>query len=155
MPSRFKYFLLLLICLSAGAAYAQYPNPTNPQYPNPQSPQGSRFGYGDTSHRQNSKPLTADQQIDTLRKKEERDRDSVIFTAKFIRVTNEALLRDSTQTFPIDTTLENFENYSPLNQPLHPYIGLGNIGLAARPLLFEPPKTIGFDAGLHALDPYL
>lgn len=154
MPARLKYFFVLLICLSAGAAYAQYPQPTNPQYPNPQSPQGRKFGFGDTA-RNNSKPLTADQEIDTIRKKEERARDSVIFTSKFIRVTNEALLRDSTQTFPIDTTLENFENYSPLNQPLHPYIGLGNIGLAARPLLFEPPKTIGFDVGLHSLDPYL
>jgi hypothetical protein len=155
MPARFKYFLVLLICLSAGVAYAQYPNPTNPQYPNPQSPMGGKYGYGaDTTHRA-TKQLTADQEIDTLRKKEERQRDSVIFNSKYIRVTNEALLRDSTQTFPIDTTLTNFENYSPINQPLHPYIGLGNLGLAARPLLFEPPKTIGFDAGLHSLDPYL
>jgi len=152
MPARLKYLFVLLICLSAGAAYAQYPNPTNPQYPNQQQQYGKKFGNGDTTQ---NKPLTADQEIDTIRKKEERARDSVVFTSKFIRVTNEALLRDSTQTFPIDTGLENFENYSPLNQPLHPYIGLGNLGLAARPLLFEPAKTIGYDVGLHALDPYL
>ena len=150
MPARLKYLFALLICLSAVSAYAQYPNSTtNPQYQNRNNP------FDTTQRQKTSKPLTADQEIDTLRKKEERERDSVIFTAKFIRVTNEALLRDSTQTFPIDTGLENFQNYSPLNQPLHPYIGLGNIGLAARPLLFEPSKTIGFDVGLHALDPYL
>lgn len=149
MPARLKYIFVLLICLSAGAAYAQYP-----QSYNPQNPQQRKFGFADTSQRK-SQTLTTDQEIDTLRKKEKNARDSVVFTSKFVRITNEALLRDSTQTFPLDTGLENFENYNVLYQPLHPYIGLGNTGLAARPLLFEPSKTIGFDVGLHALDPYL
>lgn len=149
MPARLKYLFLLLICLSAGAAYAQYPQ----QY-NPQNPQQRQYGFGDTA-RNRTQQLTTDQEIDTLRKKEQHARDSVVFNSKFIRVTNELLLRDSTQTFPLDTGLENFENYNVLYQPLHPYIGLGNTGLAARPLLFEPSKTIGFDIGLHALDPYL
>lgn len=149
MPACLKYLFVLLICLSASAAYAQYPQ----QY-NPQNPQQRKFGFGDTA-RNRTQQLTTDQEIDTLRKKEQHARDSVIFTSKFIRVTTELLLRDSTQTFPLDTGLENFENYNVLYQPLHPYIGLGNTGLAARPLLFEPSKTIGFDIGLHALDPYL
>jgi hypothetical protein len=148
MPARLKYLFLLLICLSAGSAYAQYPQ----QY-NPQNPQQRRFGF-DTAQRK-SQNLTTDQEIDTLRKREKHARDSVIFNSKFVRVTSEALLRDSIQTFPVDTGLENFENYNVLYQPLHPYIGLGNTGLAARPLLFEPSKAIGFDIGLHALDPYL
>jgi len=149
MPARFKYIFIILICLSAGAAFAQsgYPQQGNSPYQKPAN-------FNDTSHR-STQTLTTDQEIDTIRKKEELARDSVIFTAKFVRVTNEALLRDSTQTFPIDTGLENFENYGPLNQPLHPYIGLGYTGVAARPLLFEPAKTIGFDVGLHSLDPYL
>ena len=82
--------------------------------------------------------LTGDQEIDTLRKQEEHARDSVIFTSKFIKVTNEVLLRDSTQIFPIDTGLTNFENYSPLYQPGDPKISLGHLGLDARDLLFQP-----------------
>jgi hypothetical protein len=152
MPGWFKYTFILLICLSAGAAFAQSGYPQgNPGY-NP----AQRANFNDTARNNSNRPaLTDDQQIDTIRKKEDFARDSVVFTAKFIRVTNEALLRDSTQTFPIDTGIENFENYGPLNQPLHPYIGLGYTGVAARPLLFEPAKTIGFDVGLHSLDPYL
>jgi hypothetical protein len=57
--------------------------------------------------------------------------------------------------FPLDTGLVNFENYSPLYQPRSPKIGLGNLGLAERSLLFEPSKTIGFDVGQHFLDAYL
>jgi hypothetical protein len=151
MPDKLKYILVLLICITAQAAFAQY-NPNqqnNPAYP------GQRPGtfVNDTTHH---KQLTNDQLLDTLRKREEGRGDSVIFTAKFIKITNEALLRDSTQLFPIDTTLANFENYSPLFQPRSPKISLGGtMGLATRPLLFDPPKTIGFDVGMHALDPYL
>jgi hypothetical protein len=101
------------------------------------------------------KTLSDDQLLDTMRKQEEHRRDSVIFSAKFIRVTNERFLNDSTQVFPIDTGIVNFENYSPLYQPRSPKIGIGNLGLAQRDLLFEPSKTIGFDVGQHYLDAYL
>lgn len=111
------------------------------------------FGRGDTTKA--AKPLTDDQLLDSLRKKEEKKRDTVIFTSKFIKVTNERLLDDSTQVFARDTGLTNFENYSPLYQPHSPKIGLGNLGLAERDLLFEPSKTIGFDVGQHYLDAYL
>lgn len=94
-------------------------------------------------------------ELDSLRKQEESEEDSVVFTSKFIRYTTLNLLKDSTQTIPIDTTSTNFHNYSPINQPTNPTIGLGNIGLAYRELLFNPTKTIGFDAGFHALDAYL
>jgi len=93
--------------------------------------------------------------LDTLRKQQQHKKDTVIFTSKFIKVTNERLLNDSTQVFPMDTTLTNFENYSALYQIHTPKIGLGNLGLAERGLLFEPDKTIGFDVGIHTFDAYL
>ena len=132
------------MCIGTGS-FCQY-TPTNPS----QRP----ANFADTARR-STPTLTSDQELDTLRKKEENKRDSVIFTSKFVRVTNEKLLNDSTQTFPIDTGLRNFENYSPLYQPLDPKIGLGNTGRSERDLLFTPSKNIGFDVGLHALDAYL
>ncbi len=146
---RLKFLLLLLICLPAASVYAQYGRTTN------SNTNTNPFTQGDTTKRRVVKPLTDDQLLDTLRKRDEHKGDTVIFTAKFIRVTNEKLLNDSTQVLPLDTTLTNFENYSALYQSRSPKIGLGNLGLAYRNLLFEPTKTIGFDVGLHFLDAYL
>ncbi|NEU09908.1 putative porin [Flavihumibacter sp. R14] len=98
--------------------------------------------------------VTGDE-LDSLRKKEEETVDSVVFTAKYIRFTNRQLLKSATQTLPIDTNLESFQNYSPLYQPQSPTIGLGSLGIAYRDMLFTPSKTIGFDAGFHSLDRYL
>jgi hypothetical protein len=94
-------------------------------------------------------------ELDSLRKIDDQRRDTMVITAKYIRYTSIGLLKDSTRTVPLDTTLRNFENYSPLYQPERPTINLGNNGLSYRDLLFNPPKTIGFDAGFHALDIYL
>ncbi len=150
MHNQLRYILLLLLmCISAGFAFAQ--NPNIPGYPNQQR----RADFNKDTATTKTKNLTGDQEIDAERQKEEKKRDSVIFTSKFIRVTNERLLTDSTQVFPLDTGLVNFENYSPLYQPRSPKIGLGNLGLAERSLLFEPSKTIGFDVGQHFLDAYL
>ena len=149
MHNPLKYIFLLLMCMSAGVAFAQ--SPTNPNYPRQQ--QQNSFSR-DTATTQ-TKQLTGDQQIDAERDKEQKKKDSVIFTSKFVRVTSERLLSDSIQVFPLDTGLVNFENYSPLYQPRSPKIGLGNLGLPERNLLFEPGRTIGFDAGLHSLDAYL
>jgi hypothetical protein len=141
-----------VFCFCTHIAFAQIPTqpPTYPGYPNQQQQQNRMR---DTTPA--VKPLTDDQLMDTLRKREDKKRDTVIFTSKFIKVTNERLLNDSTQVFPLDTGLNNFENYSVLYQPRSPKIGLGNLGLAARSLLFEPSKIIGFDVGQHTLDPYL
>src|SRR6195952_6111051 len=152
MQNRLKYILLImLMCISAGAAFAQ--TTTIPGYNN--TLRRNNPNTTDTATNKPGKTLTGDQQIDAERQKEEKKHDSVIFTSKFIRVTNERLLSNSTQVFPIDTGLVNFENYSPLYQPRSPKIGLGNLGLAERNLLFEPSKSIGFDVGLHSLDAYL
>ena len=148
MLKTLKYFLLLAFVFPALSVVAQRLPNSNP-YPGQQQP-----NFGRDTVKAAAK-LTDDQQLDTLRKREDQKKDSVIFTSKFIRVTNERLLNDSTQVFALDTGIVNFENYSPLYQPRSPRIGLGNLGLAQRPLLFEPLKTLGFDIGQHTLDLYL
>jgi hypothetical protein len=93
-------------------------------------------------------------ELDSLRKKAEEGLDSVVFTSRFIRYTTLRLTKDSIQTLALDTTLNGFHNFSVLAQPRRPTVGLGNLGLPATSLLFEPQKTIGFDAGFHTLDYY-
>jgi hypothetical protein len=93
-------------------------------------------------------------EMDSLRRLEEEGKDSVIFNSKYIRYTTLRLTKDSIQTIPLDTTLNGFHNFSVLVQPRRPTVGLGNLGLSAIPMLFEPLKTIGFDAGFHTLDYY-
>jgi hypothetical protein len=146
MLHQIKYILLLLLCMGIRGAFAQYTNPNQQQNP--------LFGR-DTITRKPTRILTDAEMMDSLRKKEESKHDSVVFSAKFIRVTNEKLLSDSTVVVPLDTSLVNFENYSPLYQPKHPKIGLGSLGLPQRSLLFEPEKQVGFDVGLHFLDAYM
>ena len=98
--------------------------------------------------------VTQNKELDSLRNKLESGKDSVVFTSRYVRFTTLKLTKDSIQTLPLDTSLRNFQNFSPIAQPRRPTIGLGNIGLAARALLFEPAKNIGFDAGFHSLDWY-
>ncbi|QKJ31607.1 putative porin [Mucilaginibacter mali] len=149
MFKKIKYLLLLMVCFFVKPAFAQFTNPNQTQ----QQQQSSMFP--DTTTRRQVKPMTEAEMMDSLRKKEENKHDSVVFSAKFIRITNERLLSDSTQVLQLDTGIVNFENYSPLYQPKHPTIGLGSLGLASRPLLFEPQKKVGFDVGLHYLDAYM
>lgn len=93
-------------------------------------------------------------ELDSLRDKLENGPDSVVFTSRFVRYTTLKLTRDSIQTLPLDTSFNGMQNYSPVEQPKRPTIYNGNIGLAARDLLFQPNKNIGFDPGFHALDWY-
>lgn len=93
-------------------------------------------------------------ELDSLRKLEEAAHDTVIFTSKYIRYTNLGLLKDSTQTVPIDTTLNRFHNYNIMNQPERPTVNLGNLGVPYREMLFNPSKSIGFDPGFHSMDIY-
>ncbi|GAB2684191.1 putative porin [Mucilaginibacter koreensis] len=147
MLKQLKHLLLFIpVLLLAQLASAQIPNQPYKTFPG--QPQQA---LSDTANRKQS----ASESLDTLRKRQETKHDTVIFTSKFIKVTNERLLNDSTQVFPLDTGIRNFENYSPLYQPRHPYINLGNLGLPARPLLFEPYKGVGFDVGKHSLDVYM
>ncbi|WP_230383761.1 putative porin [Pedobacter endophyticus] len=93
-------------------------------------------------------------ELDSVRNKLDAGKDSVVFTAKYIRYTKLSLSKDSIVLLPLDTSTVNIQNYSPLLQPLHPTISTGNMGLSARPLLYEPSKRIGFDPGFHSLDYY-
>ncbi|SDJ22253.1 Putative porin [Pedobacter sp. ok626] len=93
-------------------------------------------------------------ELDSLRKKEEGGLDSVVFTSKYVRYTTVKMSKDSIQTMALDTSLNGFQNFNVLVQPRTPTVGLGNVGLAAMPMLFEPAKSIGFDVGFHSLDYY-
>ncbi|SOD15494.1 putative porin [Pedobacter xixiisoli] len=98
--------------------------------------------------------IAGNKELDSLRKKEQMGKDSVVFTSKYIRYTTRKLTKDSIQTIPLDTTLTGIQNFSPIAQPRYPTVGTGLVGLAVTPLLFDPVKTIGFDAGFHSLDMY-
>jgi hypothetical protein len=98
--------------------------------------------------------VTNNKELDSLRKKLESTSDSVVFTSKYVRYTTLRLTKDSIQTLPLDTSLRGIQNYSVLAQPRRPTINTGNLGLAAKDMLFQPAKTIGFDPGFHALDIY-
>lgn len=98
--------------------------------------------------------IAGNKELDSLRKKEQNSRDSVIFNAKYIRYTTRKLTKDSIQTIPIDTTLNGIQQFSPIAQPRRPTVGTGLVGLAATPMLFEPIKTIGFETGFRSLDYY-
>lgn len=92
---------------------------------------------------------------DSMRKVVDGEKDSIVFNSKYIRYTTLKLTKDSIQTLPIDTSLVGVQNFSPLVQPRNPTVGTGNLGLAATSLLFNPAKTIGFDAGFHSFDYYV
>ncbi|MBC7417462.1 MAG: putative porin [Pedobacter sp.] len=122
----FKFCLLLLFCITFSRASAQ-----------------------DLKTSINDKTAQ-----DSLRKKLDKGKDSVIYTSKYIRYTKLSLTKDSVILLPLDTSLVNVQHFSPLLQPEHPTISNGNLGLAAAPLLYEPSKRIGYDIGFHALDYY-
>ncbi len=94
-------------------------------------------------------------QQDSIRKALDGEKDSVVFTAKYIRYTTLKLTKDSIQTIALDTSLVGTQNFSPLFQPRNPTVGTGNLGLAATSLLFNPAKSIGFDPGFHSFDYYV
>ncbi|MBB6500375.1 putative porin [Pedobacter cryoconitis] len=98
--------------------------------------------------------VNQNKELDSLRNKLENSKDSVIFTSRFVRYTTLKLTKDSIQTLALDTSLRGMQNFSPIAQPRRPTINTGNIGLAAKDLLFVPSKTIGFDPGFHSLDWY-
>lgn len=93
--------------------------------------------------------------LDSARAKEDSKKDSVIFTAKYVRYTTLAMMRQSTRTVQVDTSHVNFQYFNKQNQPWNPSINLGSYGLATRDLLFNANKSIGFQPGYHALERYL
>ena len=53
-----------------------------------------------------------------------------------------------------DSTLYNFQQYDPIRRQAFDYVHLGNLGSAARPLLYQPRFRRGFAVGLHAYELY-
>lgn len=104
---------------------------------------------------QNKQENSGTEDLDSLRKNLDAKKDSVVYNATYIKFTKEEFLRDSTRLFPLDTTTNGFHRYRVLDQPENPSINLGLNGLAYRDMLFNPEKTIGFDAGYHYYDRYL
>ncbi len=93
--------------------------------------------------------------LDSARAAEDNKEDTVIYTARYVRYTTLAMMKQGTYTFQIDTLHKNFQYYNPQNQPRNPSIHLGSYGLATRDLLFVPNKTIGLQTGFHSLERYL
>lgn len=93
--------------------------------------------------------------LDSARAKEDSKKDSVVFTARYVRYTTLAMMKQSTRTVQIDTSHVNFQYYNKQNLPWNPSINLGSYGLATRDLLFNPNKSIGFQPGFHAMERYL
>ena len=93
--------------------------------------------------------------LDSARAKEDNKKDSVVFSAKYVRYATLNMLKYATYTKQIDTTHYNFQYYNNQNLPWNPSINLGAYGLATRDLLFQPTKKIGFQSGFHALERYL
>lgn len=93
--------------------------------------------------------------LDSARALEDNKRDTVVFSAKYVRYATLDMLKKATRTVQLDTTHVNFQYYNPQNLPWNPSINLGSYGLATRDLLFQPTKSIGFQPGFHALERYL
>ena len=60
---------------------------------------------------------------DSLRKLLDGEKDSVVFTSKYIRYTTLALTKDSIQNDSIDTSIVGLQNFSPLFQPRNQLLG--------------------------------
>jgi len=58
---------------------------------------------------------------------------------------------DSTHIYKLDTSVDDIDRFYPL--PAN-YRSLGNVGDAAKPLIFTPNLTAGWDAGFHSFDVY-
>ncbi|QEC52619.1 putative beta-barrel porin [Anseongella ginsenosidimutans] len=78
-----------------------------------------------------------------------------IYSPLTVTLINERSMNsDSLVTHPIDTSINKFQNYSEFYRNDDYYVNLGNLGLAARNLLTDFDKGIGFRTGQRALDIY-
>lgn len=69
-------------------------------------------------------------------------------------ISEESMNSDSLVTHPIDTSINKFQNYSEFYGNNDYYLNLGNLGLAARNLLTDFDRDIGFRTGQTALSIY-
>lgn len=61
---------------------------------------------------------------------------------------------DAMKQYSIDTSLQNFQIYDPAQLANFNYRTIGNIGLAAYPIFFQPNVKFGFDLGYNAFNLY-
>lgn len=94
-------------------------------------------------------------ELSEARDAEDLKKDTVIYSARFVRYTTLAMMKQGTFTYQIDTLHKDFQYYNPQLQPRNPSIHLGSYGLATRDLLFTPNKSIGFQPGFRALERFL
>ena len=139
-----KIFFLIFILTSATASFAQFGG-------NLRGNNGFGFDTTSTSQSTSNKDIS----VDSLRKQLDSKKDSIVYNAKYIKYTKAAFLEDSTRLFNLDTAVQDFHHFNPLNDPHSPTMNLGVLGMAYRPMLFEPSKNIGFDIGLHYFDRYM
>nr|WP_294894610.1 putative porin [uncultured Pedobacter sp.] len=139
-----KYFLFFVFSFFAFQSFAQFQRVV---------PQDGDF---EKKQREGAeKKNDSSDNIDSVRAKLNAKKDSVVFTAKYIKYTKAEFLKDSTRLFPLDTSTKDFHRYRVLDLPEHPTMNLGLNGLSYRDMLFEPAKAIGFDVGYHYYDRYL
>ena len=144
-------FVLLVLFSAKGWSQMRTTNPDNSRQPG-----NVRYDRnGEVMEEENSSMQEKEQNIDSLRAKLDNQVKAISYSAKYIKYTKGEFLTDSTRLFFLDTSANGFQNQSVLNQPKHPTMNLGLLGLSSRPMLFEPRKTIGFDVGFHYLDLYL
>ncbi|VTP88119.1 Uncharacterised protein [Sphingobacterium daejeonense] len=65
--------------------------------------------------------------LDSARNAEDNKKDSVVFTAKYVRFTNLATMKKGTKTFQIDTSHVNFQYYNkqkPALESFHSFRGI-------------------------------
>ena len=147
----YVYFIFLIFFSTEGWSQLRTENSDNPLSPN-----NVRYDRnGQIIPEENTSAQEKEQNIDSLRAKLDNQVKAIVYNAKFIKYTKAEFLTDSTRLFFLDTSANGFQNQSVLNQPKHPTMNLGLLGLSSRPMLFEPRKTIGFDVGFHYLDLYL
>lgn len=93
--------------------------------------------------------------LDSMRKKQDEGLLRFRYNSKFIKTTNEQLLRDSIVLLPLDTVQNNFRFLGNSIIPTRPIITIGGYGLAQRALLFEPDQQIGLRLGRNTWDAYM
>jgi hypothetical protein len=143
-------FLFLLFCFWAVQSQAQI-RPTGPPTGRPTGmPQQQR-----DPNLQQGDPNQEGQEQSGDRKKLIDDSTKMVFGPKTtLYFLEKDIKKNLTKKFEVDTVLTNFHNYEPVARSGWMYQDLGNIGSAAKPILYHVPQMIGTSSGFHVYDLY-
>src|SRR3546814_17746991 len=75
--------------------------------------------------------------LDSARTAEDSKEDTVIYTARYVRYTTLAMMKQGTFTYQLDRLHKIFQYYSQQNHTKNPTIPLRSYGFAPRELLYE------------------